>query len=59
MIKSRKRARQVTSLFHKYTRQRDLAEHTGDTVTVQEYNGKLQQMGGRIIWSRGCRSLSL
>jgi hypothetical protein len=52
VIKSRKRARQVTTLFHKYTRQRDLAQETGDIVTVQECNRKLQEMGGRIAYQR-------
>jgi 25S rRNA (adenine2142-N1)-methyltransferase len=51
-IKSRKRARQVTTLFHKYTRQRDLAEQMGDTVTVQQCNRKLQEMGGRIAYQQ-------
>jgi hypothetical protein len=52
VIKSRKRARQVTTLFHKYTRQRDLAQQKGDAVVVQECNEKLQQMGGRITYQQ-------
>jgi hypothetical protein len=52
VIKPRKRARQVTTLFHKYTRQRDLAEQMGDAHTVEECNGKLEQMGGRIAYQR-------
>jgi 2-polyprenyl-3-methyl-5-hydroxy-6-metoxy-1,4-benzoquinol methylase len=52
VIKSRRRARQVTTMFHKYTRQRDLAQQKGDTVIVHECNEKLQQMGGRISYQQ-------
>jgi 25S rRNA (adenine2142-N1)-methyltransferase len=51
-MKSRKRARKVTTLFHKYTRQRDLALESGDTKTAQDCETKLEQMGGRIEYQK-------
>ncbi|CAB9521019.1 nucleolus protein [Seminavis robusta] len=44
-MKSRKRARQVTTLFHKYTRERDLALQKGDPT--KEWDEKLEDIGGR------------
>ena len=47
-MKSRKRARQVTTLFHKYTREKDLAERQGaDQATIQAIEDKIEAMGGR------------
>lgn len=46
---SRKRARQVTTLFHKYTRQRDLAATAEDE---QKVDSLIQQMGGRREYQR-------
>jgi 25S rRNA (adenine2142-N1)-methyltransferase len=44
-MKSRKRARQVTTLFHKYTSARDLALQRGETT--KEWDEKLEELGGR------------
>ena len=49
-MRSRKKARIVTTLFHKYTRERDLAE--GDPTKVQEINQKIQEIGGREAYQR-------
>ena len=47
-MKSRKRARQVTTLFHKYTREKDLAVLEGaDATTLQELDDKIEAIGGR------------
>ena len=47
-MKSRKRARQVTTLFHKYTREKDLAIFQGaDAATLQELDDKIEAIGGR------------
>jgi 25S rRNA (adenine2142-N1)-methyltransferase len=44
-MKSRKRARQVTTLFHKYTRARDLALQNGESTKA--WDEKLEAIGGR------------
>lgn len=46
---SRKRARQVTTLFHKYTRQRDAATNVKE---VQQIDTLIAQMGGRREYQR-------
>ena len=51
-MKSRKKARKVTTLFHKLTRDRDLAMERGDTEQVQKCDQLLEQMGGRIEYQR-------
>ena len=49
-MRSRKKARIVTTLFHKYTRELDLAE--GNPTKVQEINHKIEEMGGREAYQR-------
>lgn len=51
-MKSRKRARVVTTLFHKYTRERDEALHAGDSDKVKELEQKIDDMGGRQEYQR-------
>lgn len=52
-MKSRKRARQVTTLFHKYTREKDMAIQRGaPKAIIQEWEDKLQAMGGRTIYQQ-------
>ena len=47
-MKSRKRARQVTTLFHKYTREKDLAVRKGaDATILKEWDDKIEAIGGR------------
>jgi 25S rRNA (adenine2142-N1)-methyltransferase len=52
MMKSRKKARQVTTLFHKYTRELDAARKMGDADAVQRYEQLLKDMGGRSEYQR-------
>lgn len=53
VMKSRKKARQVTTLFHKYTREKDLAMKNGaDANTVTEYVRKIEEIGGREAYQR-------
>mmetsp|Transcript_8279 Transcript_8279/g.12021 ORF Transcript_8279/g.12021 Transcript_8279/m.12021 type:complete len:333 (-) Transcript_8279:320-1318(-) len=50
-MKSRKRARQVTTLFHKYTREKDLAIKKGASKEViKGWDDKIEAMGGRKIY---------
>ena len=49
---SRKRARHVTTMFHKLTRERDLALHDGDMNKVKSCEKSLEEMGGRIEYQR-------
>jgi 25S rRNA (adenine2142-N1)-methyltransferase len=51
-IQSRKKARVVTTLFHRYTRQRQEALEQGDVQRVQEYDAKIEEMGGRQEYQR-------
>jgi 25S rRNA (adenine2142-N1)-methyltransferase len=51
-MKSRKKARVVTTLFHKYTRELELAQERCDTVRVAELNAKLNDMGGREVYQQ-------
>jgi 25S rRNA (adenine2142-N1)-methyltransferase len=50
--KSRKRARQVTTFFHKYTRQKEEAFNRGDHATVERIERQLEEMGGRREYQR-------
>jgi hypothetical protein len=52
-LRSRKRARQITTLFHKYTQERDaaLARDTDDDE-VKKWNDKLAKIGGREEYQR-------
>jgi len=52
MMKSRKRARKVTTLFHKYTRERDAAQEHDDTARVECLDRLIQEMGGREEYQR-------
>lgn len=52
LMKSRKKARVVTTLFHKYTRELDLAKERGDETQVQHYEQQIQEMGGRQEYQR-------
>ena len=52
-MKSRKKARQTTTLFHKYTRERDLAVQRGaDSSELAEYDRKINEIGGREAYQR-------
>lgn len=46
-IKSRKKARQITTLFHKYTQILERAQSQNDEAKVQEYTQKIEEIGGR------------
>jgi len=52
VIKSRKKARVVTTLFHKYSQQRDEAVERGDTKAATELDRKIESMGGRKEYQR-------
>lgn len=49
---SRKRARHVTTMFHKLTRERDQALKEGDTKKVKSCEKSLEEMGGRPEYQR-------
>ena len=49
---SRKRARKVTTMFHKLTSQRDVALEDGDTKLVKSLEENLEEMGGRKEYQR-------
>lgn len=51
-MKSRKRARQVTTQFHKLTHERERAMQEGDQDRVQQLDQELQAMGGRSEYQR-------
>jgi 25S rRNA (adenine2142-N1)-methyltransferase len=51
-MKSRKRARHVTTQFHKLTRERDLALQEGNTDHAKICEQKLEAMGGRPEYQR-------
>ena len=55
-LRSRKRARQVTTLFHKYTQERDAALARGtsndDDEEVKKLDEKLAEIGGRDEYQR-------
>jgi 25S rRNA (adenine2142-N1)-methyltransferase len=52
MMKSRKKARKVTTLFHKYTRERDTAQEQGKAVDVERLDRLIEEMGGRTEYQR-------
>jgi 25S rRNA (adenine2142-N1)-methyltransferase len=52
VLKSRKKARHVTTAFHKLTRQRDAAQLAGDSEQVQILDQSIQEMGGREEYQR-------
>lgn len=51
-MRSRKKARVVTTLFHKFTRERDLAQFEGDETKVKEIEEKIEEIGGREAYQR-------
>ena len=51
-MKSRRVARVKTTLFHKYTRERDLAQRRGDTEAVAAAEQKIEDMGGREAYQK-------
>jgi 25S rRNA (adenine2142-N1)-methyltransferase len=51
-MRSRKKARVVTSLFHRYTRELDEAKRKNKTETVMELEGKLKEIGGREAYQQ-------
>lgn len=51
-MRSRKKARVVTSLFHKYTRELDEAMREDRTDKVDELQGKLKELGGREAYQQ-------
>lgn len=51
-MKSRKKARQVTSLFHKLTQQLDRAKSQNDEETIAKLEQQLDEMGGREEYQR-------
>jgi 25S rRNA (adenine2142-N1)-methyltransferase len=52
MMKSRKKARQITTLFHKLTKLRDEAIAKNDTVEAQRIEREIDAMGGRPEYQR-------
>lgn len=52
IMKSRKRARQVTTQFHKLTHERERAVQQGDRIAVEKLDTALQEMGGRSEYQR-------
>eukprot|EP00566_Odontella_aurita_P021024 CAMPEP_0113530830 /NCGR_PEP_ID=MMETSP0015_2-20120614/3165_1 /TAXON_ID=2838 /ORGANISM="Odontella" /LENGTH=361 /DNA_ID=CAMNT_0000429611 /DNA_START=77 /DNA_END=1159 /DNA_ORIENTATION=- /assembly_acc=CAM_ASM_000160 len=51
-MRSRKRARKVTTLFHKYTHERDRAIARGDLEKVAEASQQIEKIGGREEYQR-------
>lgn len=51
-MKSRKKARQVTTLFHKLTKERDIALSQNEEAKVQQVDQQLKDMGGREEYQR-------
>ena len=51
-MRSRKKARVVTSLFHKYTRELDQAKQEENTGKVQELEDQLKELGGREAYQQ-------
>lgn len=49
---SRKQARRITTLFHKYTRQLDAALAVGDQETIETLERNIVGMGGRPAYQR-------
>jgi len=51
-LKSRKKARKVTSLFHKLTQQMDRAKTKNDAEGIQRISEEIDDMGGREEYQR-------
>ena len=51
-MRSRKRARKTTTMFHKLITERDLALKKGDATTVRECEKEIEEMGGRAEYQR-------
>lgn len=51
-LKSRKKARKVTSLFHKLTQQMDRARAKNDEEGILRISGEIYEMGGREEYQR-------
>jgi 25S rRNA (adenine2142-N1)-methyltransferase len=51
-MRSRKKARVVTTLFHKYTRDRELALQQGDSLKAKDCEEKIAEIGGRQEYQR-------
>lgn len=51
-MKSRKKARQITTLFHKLTRERDSALAQNNVAEVKRLERQLEEMGGREEYQR-------
>jgi len=51
-LKSRKKARQVTTQFHKLSRRRDAALQQGDQAQVATLDKAIEEMGGREKYQR-------
>ena len=52
VMRSRKRARQVTTKFHRLTRQVEAARREGDDSRVGLLEAELREMGGRAEYQR-------
>ena len=52
VMRSRKKARQITTLFHKLTRERDIALAQKNFAEVRRLDCKLEEMGGREEYQR-------
>lgn len=52
VMKSRKRARKITTQFHKLTHEKERAVQQGDTATVEQLDQALHAMGGRSEYQR-------
>ncbi len=52
IMKSRKRARHITTQFHKLTHERERAMQSGDKTTVSQLDEALHAMGGRSEYQR-------
>jgi 25S rRNA (adenine2142-N1)-methyltransferase len=51
-LQSRRKARQITTLFHKLTRQRDAALESKDAETVARLDRLIDGMGGRAAYQK-------
>ena len=51
-MKSRRVARVKTTLFHKFTRERDLAQKQGNAAAVAAAEQKIEDMGGREAYQK-------
>ena len=52
VMKSRKKARIVTTLFHKHTRNRDIALQNNDLEAAKKWEKEIEAMGGRAEYQR-------